>query len=577
MKKSIWIVPVLALTTAIMFECQPNKKKFEVCFSGKIVDIQGQPIEGASIEFGGDRTKTTESSKNGEFRICTSRNERFVLNITKLGFGFVSKIYSDSTSAIVITMERATVVNELNPNDDIIITDTQPNTASPATPDETRISSPLDTIPFVFDASGSLIAFGAPPEIENAYEAIEDFQPQQVGATVTVEPDALEDPNQDGQQGSFFQSKSRLQSVTGSVSTVDVYAADGMPGDYTTQLQNGERGFMVTYGAVDVNFYSNGRPLQLKEGKFAKLSIPVDTLALIYGQKLPPTIPLLVYDKEKGIWQRDGNNEGKLNNEGTAYEAKVSHFSVFNMDEEFAAGVAVCYKICSFDSRPSGSYPNGARIQITGDIPGHVKDLPFGTTQCVGDGGCGAGGEAFAINNMKANTPIGVRLFNGNTNQIISSYVFITGNNGINAFSCTNPVNYVGCGGPVNVNWTTAPPYMNGDGTMNKPVVAIEKIGTNLKISWVYVSGTPPGYSNPPTDYHLEWSHDNFTTIQGTYSLPSGNTAWLNYHDLATSFTTDDGSKPHKFRIRIGPEITAIYSDAAPKCYTPDTDVVGGC
>lgn len=579
MKKiSYAFIILLLLSSQLLFyrcnRCTTNAG--QTCFSGKVVDTDGNPVAGAALEFGGSKGKPSETQKDGSFRICTDKNERFVLNVTKLGFGFVSKIYTDTTSNILITMEKATVEENLNTTDDIVITDTQPNTASPATPDVSRLSSPLDTIPFVYDAAGNLVAFGAPTEIEETYEAVEDFQPQQVGATVTVEPDALEDPTAREQQGGFFQSKGELGPVTGSVSTVDVYSPDGMPGDYATRMREGGAGYMITYGAVDVNFYGNGKSLQLKKGKFAILSIPVDTLALIYGEKLPRTIPLLVYDKEKGIWSRDGNNVGTLNKAGTAYEARVSHFSVFNMDEEFDAGEAVCYKICSFDARPAGSYPNGARIQITGDIPGHVKDLPFGNTQCSGDGGC-TGGEAFAINNMKPNTPIGVRLFDGNTSQIVSSYVFITGNSGVNAVNCSNPVNYAGCGGPVNVNWVTTPSYMNANGTMNKPVIAIEKIGTNLKISWVYISGLPPGYVNPATDYHIEWSHDNFATIQGTFSLPAGNTSLHNFQDVATTFTTDDGSKAHKFRIRVGPTLTAIYSDAASRCYTPDTDIFQPC
>ncbi|QOI98428.1 MAG: carboxypeptidase regulatory-like domain-containing protein [Flammeovirgaceae bacterium] len=571
---------VLLMSNLLIIRCDFFKDKNTQCFSGKVVDGKGNPIQGAQISIGGQKGRNIETDKMGEFKICSKPNkdQRYVLNVEKLGFGLVSKIYSSTTDDILIAMEQATVVKELNPNDNITITDIAPNTSSPAQPDYSRISSPLDTIPFVYDADGKLIAFGAPPEVERTYQAIDQFRPQRRGATVMVEPDALEDPTADREQrGTFFQaSKSSLGPVTGSVSTVDVYSPDGMPGDYTTRMQNGDRGFMVTYGAVDVNFYSNGKPLQLKKGKFATISIPVDTLALLYGEKLPPTIPLLVYDKETGLWQRDGNNVGTLNNSNTAYEAKISHFSVFNMDEEFASGVAVCYKICSFDTRPTGSYPGGARIQITGDIPGHVKDLPFGNTQCGGDGGCGTGGEAFAINNMKPNTPIGVRLFNGNTNQIVSSYVFITGNSGINAINCSSPVNYAGCGGPVNVNWVSIPSYMNANGTMNKPIIAIDKSGSDVKISWVYIEGPPPTYTNPPKDYHIEWSYNDFVTVHGTYSLPTGNTNHHNFHVLLSSLIAD-GSRQYKFRIRLGPVISAVYSDTTVVCFTPDTEALDPC
>jgi hypothetical protein len=501
MKKSnaLLLVFILLASNLLVIRCDLFREKNTICFSGRVVDHKGNPVEGARISIGGQKGKDILTAQKGEFNICTrpDKSQRYVVNIEKLGFGFVSKIYTAATGDILITMEQATVVEELNPNDNITITDIVPNTSSPAQPDYSRMASPLDTIPFVYDASGRLIAFGAPPEVERTYEAIDRFRPQRRGATVRVEPDALEDPTANREQrGTFFQaSKSPLGNVTGSVSTVDVYSPDGMPGDYTTRMQNGERGFMITYGAVDVNFYGNGKPLQLKKGKFATISIPVDTLALIYGEKLPPTIPLLVYDKESGLWQRDGNNVGTLNASGTAYEAKISHFSVFNMDEEFAAGVASCYKLCS------GTAPAGAVIQITGVIPNHIKNLPLGSSICGTSGtavGCNAGESAYAINNMKPNEPIGVRLFDGS--NVRASYVLIAGGPAsLNETNCSN--NYNGCLPSVAyLNWTQAC-YQNVNGTLTAPILAVRKAGTSYDFSWLYIDTASPATSNS-TAYH---------------------------------------------------------------------------
>lgn len=517
MKRSsvLLFLTLLIMTDLVIIQCQP---KGDICFSGRVVDQNDAPIEGARVTFGGKvRHKPVSTNKEGVFKICVSGSERFVLNITKLGYGMVSKVYTTSTADIEVAMEMATVVEGLDPTQEITITDEVPNQGRPAQPDLSRVSSPLDTLPFVYNAAGKLIAFGAPPEVNDAYEAIESFEPQQTGATVTVEADGLEEADEEKNTASLSQAEKRLGKVTGSVSTVDIYLPDGMPGDYSTRMSNGEGGYMVPYGAVDVNFYSNGKELQLKKGKFATLTIPVDTLKLIYKKKLPPTIPLLVYNKDTGEWERDGKNEGVLNKEGTAYVARVSHFSVFNMDEEFAAGVAVCYKICSRDARPAGSYPMGARIQITGDIPGHVKDLPFGTTLCSGDGGC-PGGEAFAINNMLPNTPIGVRLFDGNTNQVVSSYVFVTDNSGYNTNNCSG--DYDDCGGPVDVNWVSTPTYMNSDGTMKGPLLAIQKLGgvNEYTFTWVFIAS---GYTVDPVtnvlqnafsyEYRLEYAEVSST------------------------------------------------------------------
>lgn len=507
MKKSnaLLLFFILLASNLLVIRCDLFREKNTICFSGRVIDQKGNPVEGARISIGGQKRKDNLTAQKGEFNICTrpDKNQRYVVNIEKLGFGFVSKIYTATTGDILITMEQATVVEELNPNDNITITDIVPNTSSPAQPDYSRITSPLDTIPFVYDASGRLIAFGAPPEVERTYEAIDRFRPQRRGATVRVEADALEDPTAGREQrGTFFQaSKSPLGNVTGSVSTVDVYSPDGMPGDYTTRMQNGERGFMITYGAVDVNFYSNGKPLQLKKGKFATISIPVDTLALIYGEKLPPTIPLLVYNKETGLWQRDGNNVGTLNASGTAYEAKISHFSVFNMDEEFAAGVASCYKMCI-----SGTRPASAKIEITGDIAGHVKNLTIAGSSCTPPSGGCTTGDAYAINNMRPNTPIGVRLMSGAT--VLSSYVFITGGPSTpNEVNCSNQFN--GCSGPVQMSWSP-PCYQNSDaiGSITGPVLAVQRNGDDFKFSWIYVdtgaTGTP--LRNPPnTNYKVEY------------------------------------------------------------------------
>ncbi|MCK6617498.1 MAG: hypothetical protein L6Q51_07615 [Cyclobacteriaceae bacterium] len=581
LKTIIATLLVLLMSNLLVIRCDLFKDKNTQCFSGKVVDGKGNPIQGALISIGGQKGRHIETTKGGEFKICAKPNkdQRYVLNVEKLGFGLVSKIYSGPDNAIAITMENATVIEGLNLNDNISITDTQPNTATPSQPDYTRISSPLDTIPFVYDAAGRLIAFGAPPQVERTYKAIDQFRPQRRGATVTLEPDALEDPTADRkQQGAFFQSKGGLGSVTGSVSTVDIYSPDGMPGDYSTRMQNGERGFMVTYGAVDVNFYSNGKPLQLKKGKFATISIPVDTLALIYGEKLPATIPLLVYDKETGLWQRDGNNVGTLNKAGTAYEAKISHFSVFNMDEEFGATTAACLKLCS------DTAPTGARIEITGVIPGHIKNLLFGSSICSASGtsvGCSAGETAYAINNMEPNEPIGVRLFDGT--NVRASYVFIAGDAG-NETDCSD--NYAQCTAVEKISWSVSC-YQNNDavGSIDGPVVAILPLGgTSFRVAWVYVDAAAAGspLANPATNYKIE-----FITIsnQGT-SINMSDAGWT---DAATvpgsteiknsrdvTIATGTGTDPVLIRVTAFPSGATSFISGSVRLLNPTTAAITG-
>jgi hypothetical protein len=503
--KQVLLILLFAISAISIGGCEFFEKIFggkeRQSFSGKVVDSGNNAIIGALVEIGEVSTTTRDS---GKFDLAVDSIDRYVLNVTQLGFGFVSKIYNTSTSNIVITMTAATVVTELDPAVEIVIEDTTPAPSIPVSPDIAHISSPLDTLPFIYDPNGRLIGFGAPQKVIDTYEAIDNFAPPVVGATIVVEPDALEDPDGDKAEGSLYQKVKGKGNVTGSLSTVDIYSPDGMPGDNTTRMGDGSSGFMVTYGAADVNFYRNGKPLQLKSGKFATLTIPVDTLALIYGQKLPETIPLLVYDKKSGLWARDGANVGQLNKTRTAYVAKISHFSVFNMDEEFDAGEATCYKMCISGTPPA--VPGVPMIQITGDIPGHVKTLTLGTSICSPTtGGCVAG-DAFAINNMKPNTPIGVRLLKGTT--IISSYVFVTGNSGVNAVNCTTPnPNYGGCGGPVQMDWGSSPCYMGTGGIMSSPILAINRTGTNVEFSILHIQNilADGSVSNVPTFYQIQF------------------------------------------------------------------------
>jgi hypothetical protein len=114
-----------------------------------------------------------------------------------------------------------------------------------------------------------------------------------------------------------------------SVSTVDLYAPDSMPGDYTVRTKKRTM-WMQSYGAGTVNIQSGEKTFQLKKNTSAELTIPVDPTQLKMKGKIPSTMPLLLYDAKRGEWTLIG--EAKLNEKGDAYVAKVDHFSAFNTD-----------------------------------------------------------------------------------------------------------------------------------------------------------------------------------------------------------------------------------------------------
>ncbi|HZY81941.1 MAG TPA: carboxypeptidase-like regulatory domain-containing protein [Cyclobacteriaceae bacterium] len=445
MRRIALIFLSIASLSVVLLSCD---KPDELVFCGKVLNGKS-PIPNADVDLAGVPVQTGE---DGSFRIAVPRAERYVLNVTAVGFGFVSKIYLKDSCNITISMTAATVDTELVPEAPIVLVDnTPPQPTEPIGTPVNPVPNPLDTLPFVIDGKGRLIAFGAPPEILEIYDAIDDFEPQTEGASVEIPADGLEesDVNAPSTAGFFFQDKKESlkgRKITGSISTVDIYNRDGMPGDYTTKLSDGSLGFMETYGAADINFYSNGKVLQLKQGIYGKLKIPVDTLAqLYYKEKLPATMPLLVYDKKTGLWGQDVDKwTGKkvfaeLNQARTAYVAQISHFSVFNMDEEFAT--PACTRLCNSTSAPD-NIPATAWAQVA--VGSHINSYPMNTPCTATTTGCPAGSNTFAIARLKRNAPISVRIFDGNpalpTTSVRSSYVLFGGDPSVDIYGqlCTD-------------------------------------------------------------------------------------------------------------------------------------------
>jgi len=561
MKKLLIILLILLIAFLLWRYCSNGRPSCERALAGKVVDKSGTAIKDALVEVGSNSVKT---DKDGQFRICVDSATRYVLNVSNIEFGSASKIFYKPQSDIIITLVKATT-KDVDASAVIFLRDENRTASIPLSAQITSVSSPIDTIPFVHDDKGRLIDFVAPKEINDTYEAIEQFQPPKLGATISVPAGALYDPkNPEEKIG---------RGVKGSISTVDTYSPDGMPGDYTMRFPDGSRGFMRTYGAAEVSFSYNGKALQLRQGQTATLSIPVDTLSIIYGEELPHSIPLLIYEPQSGEWVRDTTTIGILNDAKTFYEAKIRHFTVFNMDMEFTN--PACYKMCN--AATPNNVPTTATVEIS-VISKTKSGLLFGPTDCSGTGGCGTGETAYMISNLVANTPVGVRLFNGT--NIRNSYVFIAGGAASpHDKDCSN--NYAACTGPVSITWAVQP-YMNGNGTMNKPILAFQKVGTDIKVSWVYISGAPPTYTNAATDYFIEWSDDDFTTTNGDGSVPLDDSSLANtkWHDSilipinATNFPL--GASPYKFRIRVGAP-GGVYSESTTDCFTRNTGTISGC
>lgn len=290
-------------------------------FSGRVVSTLGKAVASAEVEIGGQRTRT---GPDGFFRIVVGEEDaagpgRFVLNIRKEGFGLVSKIHGSGCDNGSWTMTPATT-QSFDPTRNVVIQDIRPAGVCKGTLSSRAdwATYPTRRIPHYIDAEGN-VSDAVPEEVRRALEFAENCDTCNPGISISIPANSLVGPNGAPPAGQ----------LTASVSTVDIYDPDSMPGDYSVRTDDGAS-YMVTYGAGAVTVTGAGDAYQLRKGARARLTIPVSALQFKQGGRLEPTIPLLSYNEKLGMWEVEG--EARLNDRGNGYVAEVAHLSAFNMD-----------------------------------------------------------------------------------------------------------------------------------------------------------------------------------------------------------------------------------------------------
>lgn len=294
-------------------------KKEVIIFSGQVVSNAGKPIETAEVEVSGEITKT---DAQGFFQLQAKRakDERYVMNIRKSGFGPVSRIYDRGIQGVKWTMTQGTTV-VVDPRQAIMVQDTSSRTNCLGS-----LSSRVDWSqypeqrkPRFFDTNGQPIIRELPPELREALDILASRTECSPGISISIPANSLVDASGSPPTGS----------VEVTVSTVDLYTPDSMPGDMSVEME-GEAAYMQSFGAGTVSITASGKPFQLKKMSKAKITIPVDPTQFKVKAPIKPTIPFLRYDEKKGLWKILGT--AKLNAQGDAYTAEVGHLSTFNTD-----------------------------------------------------------------------------------------------------------------------------------------------------------------------------------------------------------------------------------------------------
>ena len=149
------------------------------------------------------------------------------------------------------------------------------------------------------------------------------------GGIVTGPENAIVDLPADG----FVLSNGQSYSGTVEVAMKYLSADNSMtgilaPGDLRAINGNDEQVVLSSAGMLAVELSgSNGEALQLKDGKEATLTFPLNSAL---ASNAPQSIPLWYFDEENGNWVE----EGQAQLENGKYVGKVSHFSFWNCDIE---------------------------------------------------------------------------------------------------------------------------------------------------------------------------------------------------------------------------------------------------
>lgn len=324
---------LLIAAVAMLWSCDRCKPCKEIVFSGKVVSNIGKELAGATVSVNDSETKTDEQ---GEFRIAicgrTAASD-FLVTVRKFGYGLFSRRYANGFEEKVIELAAGTVVT-FDPSVETTISDTVSG-QNPYKPGLLDLDTAVlfKTIPKVYDPAGKLIDLGYPAGAEGIFDFLRFPLGGNPGLTITIPPNAFVDgSNNPPPPGA------RLQA---SLSTIDFFNPDGMPGDFVVETREG-RGYMESFSAGSVEISDGEKKYQIKKGASVKVTFPVYPVRLHLKEILPEEMPLLHYDEVAGVWKETG--KGRLNETGDAYVAEVNHFSVLNMDM-IKTGPSKCFKI----------------------------------------------------------------------------------------------------------------------------------------------------------------------------------------------------------------------------------------
>lgn len=297
------------------------RDKKAALFSGFVLSPNNKTLANAMIEVAG---QSVRSDKTGWFSVEVPSDKRpvdgrYILNISKAGYGPLSRVYRQAFDNGRWVLTPGTV-QTINPRRTNVLRNVRSavDCAGTLSSRAEWAEYPSRRVPHIVNEQG-LVSAEVSEVVQEAIEFVEESVGCNPGVVLVLPANSLADDQ--GVQPNAL--------VTVTISTVDILDPDSMPGDYSVVMP-GRGAYMVPYGATSITMHSGKRSINLKKGATATLIIPVHTSQL-RGRKQPPQeIPLLVYDKGSGMWFREAS--AQYDRQRRAYVTALSHLSTFNMD-----------------------------------------------------------------------------------------------------------------------------------------------------------------------------------------------------------------------------------------------------
>jgi hypothetical protein len=391
--KPLLVVSLLALAMIIV-TLSGCKKTEMIPLTGTITDTDGNPVPEGKVsvyvwnEDAKEPVEVIYDFKDGRLGTeLPAKGKKYVVNIRAKGYGLVSKVYYAAPPESKFQLKKATVVS-ITPGTGGTVTD---NGACPGSMSfkANWTQNPLAGVPIQIAADGKIAGFGMPKELNDAWLFHAKSPVCNNGITVNFPANSIAAP----------------AAVSVSMSAIDVFSPDGMPGDNSADFGSGLN-FMESFGAFSLDIYDNEKFYNLNREKGGEATVTFPA-GLFPSKDIPKSVPILSYNEKSGVWEKE--SEAQLDSAGKMYVAKVSHFSAINFDIEKTT--PSCLRFKDRDDNFDPPYSVELTIAPTGGGLPVVNTRTINTTDLCTDAN---NDRQFALTRLPENTSASVVFFTGN-------------------------------------------------------------------------------------------------------------------------------------------------------------------